>query len=171
MKEGFKMFKIFKKKSSNNISLFSPAEGELIPITAVSDKVFSGKLLGDGYAVIPTDGEIYSPIKGEIVSIFPSKHAITLKNTVGLEVILHMGVDTVDLKGIPFEISVKEGQKVKQTTKLASINLKYLKENKKSNEIIVALTNLAELSGEISSISKKNVEASSLIGTIEILSL
>lgn len=162
------MFNFFKKNNSNDITLYSPAEGELISITEVPDEVFSTKLMGDGYAVKPIEGTIYSPIEGEIASIFPTKHAVTIKNEAGLEVILHMGIDTVELKGIPFEIHVEQGEKINRNTRIASVDLEYLKKHNKPDDIIVALTNLEDISGSITNISKGNVEASTVIGTIKI---
>ena len=68
-------------------------------------------MMGDGYAVVPENGEIYAPIEGEVLSVFQTKHAIGLKMTNGLEILLHMGIDTVELNGAPFTIKVKEGDR------------------------------------------------------------
>lgn len=125
--------------------------------------------MGDGFAVKPIEGTIYSPIKGEIASIFPTKHAVTIKNEAGLEVILHMGIDTVELKGIPFEIYVQEGQTVDQHTKIAKIDLNYLKEKGKSSDIIVVLTNLTDISSLLNIKKRTMVDYSSIVGKIEVL--
>ncbi|MFS0931033.1 PTS glucose transporter subunit IIA [Enterococcus casseliflavus] len=163
------MFNFLKKKKPNDITLYSPAEGELISITEVPDEVFSTKLMGDGYAVKPLEGTIYSPIEGEIANIFPTKHAVTIKNKSGVAVILHMGVDTVSLKGIPFEIYVQEGQMVDQHTKIAKIDLNYLKEKGKPSDIIVVLTNLADISSLLNIKKRAMVSYSSIVGKIESL--
>ena len=91
----------------------APANGEMIPIDKVEDDVFSQKMMGEGFAVVPENGEIASPVSGTIVSVFPTKHAIGIKTDDDIEVLLHMGIDTVDLGGEAFEIKVREGEKVK----------------------------------------------------------
>ena len=85
------------------------ANGEVMPITEVNDPVFSGKMMGDGYAVKPADGKIVSPVAGQVKSLFPTKHAIGLETATGMEVLVHMGIDTVSLEGKPFTLMVKEG--------------------------------------------------------------
>lgn len=134
------MFGFLKKKNTDQ--LYAVATGELVSIDKVSDPVFSQKMMGDGYAVIPTSGEIHAPIEGKVLSIFPTKHAIGLKMDSGLEILLHMGVDTVDLDGVPFEINVKEGDKVKADTVVATVDLSALEAAGKSQEMIVVITNM-----------------------------
>ncbi|MGC3625441.1 PTS sugar transporter subunit IIA, partial [Enterococcus faecium] len=77
--------------------IYAIANGKLIPITEVSDDVFAEKLMGDGYAVLPENGEIFSPIAGTISNIFPTKHAVGIQTDAGIEVLLLMGINTVDL--------------------------------------------------------------------------
>lgn len=89
--------------------LFAVADGQIKEITEVADPVFSQKMMGDGYAVVPSNEKVYAPITGKVTSIFETQHAIGLLTNEGLEVLVHMGLDTVDLKGIPFKIYVKEG--------------------------------------------------------------
>ena len=81
---------------SKKIELFAPVDGNLKPITEASDDLFASKAMGDGFVVIPTSNSIYSPIKGRVVSVFPTKHAITIKSG-KLEYLLHLGIDTVEL--------------------------------------------------------------------------
>jgi len=159
------MLRMFKPKKLEKIELYNPSNGEVIPIEKVNDEVFSNKMMGDGYAVIPTSSEVYSPLKGEIISVFPTKHAITIKTPEGLEVILHMGVDTVELEGVPFEIYVSEGEIIDRSTKIASMNLSYLEEHGKSNDIIVALTNISNF-GEMELSEVGNTKSSQVIGVI-----
>ena len=108
------MFGFLKKKNEvvENNTMYAVANGTIIPISEVNDPVFSQKMMGDGYAVVPENGEIYAPIEGEVLSVFQTKHAIGLKMTNGLEILLHMGIDTVELNGAPFTIKVKEGDTV-----------------------------------------------------------
>ena len=101
------MFNLFKK---NNTEILSPAEGEIITLEQVQDPVFSSKLLGDGFAIKLKDGRIFSPINGKVVSIFPTKHALGLLDENGLEVLIHIGIDTVSLNGKGFAIFVTEGE-------------------------------------------------------------
>lgn len=124
-------------KSSEPMSLHNPVEGKVIPITEVNDPVFSGKVMGDGFAVQPANGKIFSPFDGIVTSIFPTKHAITIKASNGVEVLLHMGIDTVALQGEGFEILVSENQEVTYKTQLASIDLGVLKKQEKDNTIII----------------------------------
>ncbi len=91
------------KKKSKSVKLNAIASGQLISITAVADDVFAQKMMGDGFAVEPNDGEITAPAAGKIESIADTKHAIMMTTTDGLEIMLHLGLDTVELKGAPFE--------------------------------------------------------------------
>ncbi|MGM0166075.1 PTS system, IIBC component [Enterococcus sp. AZ135] len=119
----------------------APANGELIPIDQVQDDVFSQKMMGEGFAVIPENGEIASPVAGTIVSVFPTKHAIGLRTIDGIEVLLHMGIDTVDLKGEAFEVKVHEGDKVKAGKIIATADLAKIQKAGKMTTMIVVFTN------------------------------
>lgn len=119
----------------------APANGELIPIDQVQDEVFSQKMMGEGFAVVPENGEIAAPITGTIVSVFPTKHAIGIKTEDGIEVLLHMGIDTVDLGGEAFEIKVLEGEKVKAGKVVAIADLAKIQEADKMTTMIVVFTN------------------------------
>ncbi|MGO2082173.1 glucose PTS transporter subunit IIA [Vagococcus sp.] len=124
--------------------LYAVSAGRVIPLAAVCDQVFSQKMMGDGYAVLPTSGEIYSPAKGEIMSIFPTKHALGIKTETGLELLLHMGLDTVQLEGKPFEVLVEEGQKVTPETQLAKVDLEAITKAGKGLDMIVVVTNMSD---------------------------
>lgn len=121
--------------------IVAPANGELIPIDKVEDDVFSQKMMGEGFAVVPENGEIASPITGTIVSVFPTKHAIGIKTDDDIEVLLHMGIDTVDLGGDAFEINVREGEKVKAGKIVASADLATIQKAGKMTTMIVVFTN------------------------------
>lgn len=125
-----------------DLDLYAPVNGQLLPITDVSDQVFSKKMLGDGFAIQPTSNEILSPVAGKVTSIFPTKHAIGLLMENGLEVLVHMGLDTVELKGEPFNILVKDGQTVTAGTPLATMDRQKVSSLGKGTDIIVVLTNL-----------------------------
>ena len=119
----------------------APANGEMIPIDKVEDDVFSQKMMGEGFAVVPENGEIASPVSGTIVSVFPTKHAIGIKTDDDIEVLLHMGIDTVDLGGEAFEIKVREGEKVKSGKVVATADLAKIQKAGKMTTMIVVFTN------------------------------
>ena len=123
------------------VEVYAPAQGTLVVIDQVSDDVFSSKIMGNGFAIQPTENTVYTPIAGEISSIFPTQHALGIMTPTGLEVLLHMGVDTVDLKGEPFTMKVKAGQKVKAGDVIAIMDLAAVKAAGKGTDIFVALTN------------------------------
>lgn len=130
--------------SENNkmtIDFTAPVNGKFKSLVDVDDEVFSKKMMGEGFAIEPTDQHIFSPVEGEVVSIFKTKHAIGLKTKDGLEVLLHMGIDTVDLAGKPFTIKVKEGEKVSPKTELAEVDLEQIKASGKKPTIITVITN------------------------------
>lgn len=119
----------------------APAKGELIHLDKVSDPVFSQKLMGDGFAVNPSADEIVAPIGGVIGTVFPTKHALMITSDHGLEVMLHLGIDTVELKGKPFEVFVSEGDTVKTGQKLATMDLQQIKDSGKDTSIMAIITN------------------------------
>ena len=117
------------------------ADGEVIAISDVKDPVFSQKMMGDGFAVEPENGKIYSPVAGTITSIFPTKHALGLLTDSGLEVLVHIGLDTVSLEGKPFEVHVAEGQKVAAGDLLVTADLEAIKAAGRETSTVVVFTN------------------------------
>ena len=95
------MLGFFKNKSKGKV-ICSPCNGRVVPITEVPDPTFSEKILGDGVAVIPSEGRFYAPADGEVTAVFDTLHAFTMTTTQGVELLLHIGLDTVVLKGAPF---------------------------------------------------------------------
>ncbi len=120
--------------------LFTVATGEVIALTDVNDPVFSQKMMGDGFAVIPATGEVTAPLSGKIVSVFPTKHAIGMQTAEGADVLIHMGLDTVHMSQPAFEILVSEGQEVVAGTTIAQMNLDAIKNEGKETTIIVVFT-------------------------------
>lgn len=110
----------------------SPLKGKVIPLNEVEDKVFSQGLMGEGFAVELTDGEVKAPFTGEVVMTYPTKHAYGLLSDDGIEILIHLGMDTVELNGEGFECLVEKGQRVKQGETIAEVNLDYVKEHGKS---------------------------------------
>ena len=133
------MFNIFKKRG---FTVAAACDGKLMPITDVKDEVFSQKMLGDGYAIKPTDGKIYSPVAGTVTTVFPTKHAIGITTDNNLEILVHLGIDTVELKGEPFEVAVKQGDTVKQDDYLASMNTELITAENYDDRVIVVYTNM-----------------------------
>ena len=117
------------------------ADGQVIDLADVKDPVFSQKMMGDGFAVEPENGKIYSPVSGTVTSVFPSKHAIGLVTDNGLEVLVHIGLETVSLEGKPFEVHVSEGQKVAAGDLLVTADLEAIKEAGRETSTIVVFTN------------------------------
>lgn len=120
----------------------SPITGEIKPISEVPDAVFSEKMMGDGFAIIPEDGTIVSPVDGTIVNFFPTKHAIGIESDTGLEVLIHVGIDTVKLEGNGFEALIAQGDKVKAGQPLLQVDLDYVKNNATSIITPIVFTNL-----------------------------
>lgn len=125
--------------------VLSIADGEVKPITAVKDPVFSSKMMGDGFAVEPENGNVYAPVSGIVTSVFPTKHAFGLLTDSGLEVLVHIGLDTVALNGVPFSVKVAEGQRVQAGDLLVVADLAAISSAGRETTIIVAFTNTAEI--------------------------
>ena len=121
------MFKFFKGKEKGNV-LYAPCKGKVVPLTEVPDPTFSEKLLGDGFAVIPTEGKVYASADAEVTMVFDTLHAITLTSSQGTEILIHIGLDTVTLKGAPFTAHVAAGDKVKKGDLLMDVDLDKIKE-------------------------------------------
>ncbi len=119
----------------------SVADGEVINIEDVKDPVFSQKMMGDGFAVEPENGHIVSPVAGKVTSVFPTKHALGLVTENGLEVLVHIGLDTVSLEGKPFEVKVTEGQTVAAGDLLVEADLDAIREAGRETSTIVVFTN------------------------------
>lgn len=123
-----KVFSLDKAKEPQEI-IDSPLEGTIIPLTDVPDPVFSGKMMGDGFAINPTDGVVVSPVDGIITHIAETKHAIGIKTKKGTTMIIHFGLDTVNLEGKGFRVFVELEQKVKRGDKILEADMDVLKAN------------------------------------------
>ena len=154
------------KNIAENIhKLYSPFQGVLKPITEAPDEAFASKAMGDGYLVMPENGTVVAPEDGEVMFVFPSKHAIGLKAADGTEYLLHIGVDTVKLNGEGFTVFVSDGQKIKKGEKLMEFDPSYIREHAVSDACIVIFTGLTE--GESLSLEgEKQVKRLELIGQI-----
>jgi len=122
------MFGFLKKKVKE---IKSPADGEIIDIESVNDEVFSQKMVGDGVAIIPTSSKFTAPIDGVVSKIFPTNHAYSIKGKKALEVMVHIGLDTVTLEGRGFTRIAQEGDEVKAGDLIIEVDLAYIKEHAK----------------------------------------
>jgi glucose PTS system EIICBA or EIICB component len=134
----------------------APMTGKLIPLTEVKDAVFSQKMMGDGFAIEPTQGTVVSPVDGVVIHLFPTKHAIALRSQLGREILLHVGIDTVHLQGKGFTALVQEGESVSRGQKLLEVDLDLLRAKVPSLVTPVVFTNLQ--AGESVQLLKQEVE-------------
>lgn len=129
---------------SEKIAVYSVADGNVQPITEAPDDVFSQKMMGDGYVITPSSDRIVSPVSGSITSIFPTKHAIGIQTEDGIDVLVHMGIDTVELNGQGFELFVEEGQTLKAGDELAQMDREAISKSGKETAVLVVFTNLTD---------------------------
>lgn len=127
--------------------VFAPIDGHSIDLSEVNDQVFSTKMMGDGAAIVPTDGTIYAPVDGEITVAYETKHAYGIKSADGAEVLIHVGIDTVNLKGEHFTSNVTQGQKIKKGDILGTADLKAIQEAGYDTTVMVIITNTMNYEG------------------------
>ncbi|MEC1435924.1 glucose-specific PTS transporter subunit IIBC [Bacillus spizizenii] len=132
------------QKPASGETFIYPLKGETVSLTDVPDQVFSEKMMGEGFAIDPSEGKVVAPADGEIVSIFPTKHAIGFMSAGGTEILIHVGIDTVKLSGEGFEAHVTSGQAVKQGELLLTFDLDYIKQHAASAVTPVIFTNVSE---------------------------
>lgn len=126
---------------SKKIELVAPLSGELIDIEKVEDITFAQKMLGDGVAIVPVNGTLVAPADGKIIQVFHTKHAIGI-DVNGLELLIHVGMNTVDLQGEGFDVKVKEGDKVKKGDTILEVDLPLLREKGYPVETPIVITNM-----------------------------
>lgn len=135
---------LFNKKNKNSISddvIYAPVDGELIDLSKVDDDIFANKVMGDGFAIEPSSSLFYSPISGVVETAFPTGHAFGIRRNDGVEVLIHIGIDTVSLKGKGFFSKIKQGDRIKATDILAEVDLDLLKKEGFSTTTMVIMTN------------------------------
>ncbi|UOQ83731.1 PTS sugar transporter subunit IIA [Gracilibacillus salinarum] len=139
------MFKNLFGKKETSETLLAPITGKLVNMEDVPDEMFSKKLLGDGLAIEPTEGTVVAPVDGEVVQLSDTKHAVGIQSKNGLELLIHIGLETVALKGEGFEAHVSQGAKVKAGDKLVTFDLPFI--NEKADSIIspIVITNFVEV--------------------------
>lgn len=130
-------------------NLLAPISGEVINLSGVDDPVFAQKTLGEGFAVKPEKTQFVSPVTGKIMMVADTKHAIGFKTATGMEVLIHLGIDTVELEGKPFSVEVAAGDEVEAGQKIGTMDLAAIKAAGKDDEVVVAVTNTAEILSSI----------------------
>ncbi|WP_137625979.1 PTS sugar transporter subunit IIA [Lactiplantibacillus pingfangensis] len=154
----------FKKKVKHE-TLGAIASGQLMAITAVADQVFSQKMMGDGVAIEPTADQIVAPADGEITMIADTKHAIMMTTTEGLELMLHLGLDTVELQGKPFTVAVKVGDHVEAGAPLATMDLAAVKAAGKGTTVMTVVTNM-DLVEQVDKVPDQAVQTGATVATV-----
>ncbi|ALS77252.1 PTS glucose transporter subunit IICBA [Planococcus kocurii] len=153
--------------SATPLEFNSPITGELLPISEVPDQVFSGKMVGDGFAIKPTEGKVFSPVNGKVVTVFPTKHAIGIAADNGTEILIHIGIDTVHLKGEGFTSHIEQGDLVEQGQLLMEMDLDYIAEHAASIVTPIVFTNLEE--GQSIKLLKSGAVTAKDTGIMEII--
>lgn len=137
------MFKNLFKKSAEQkgLELYAPLNGEIVPLENVPDPVFGEKMMGEGIAIMPSEGKVVSPVEGKIVQIPETKHAVGIEATDGTEILIHVGLETVALKGEGFTVNVSVGDQVSVGDSLIEFDLDYVKENASNSITPMVITN------------------------------
>lgn len=129
-----------KKEVKREEDVIAPLTGTVCQLEEVPDPVFAEKMMGEGIAIDPSDGMVVAPFDGEVIQVFPTKHAIGLKGETGLELLIHIGLETVSLDGEGFETFVRQGDRVKRGDKLISFNMDIIEEKASSTITPIIMT-------------------------------
>ena len=149
----------FSKKSGR---LLAPTDGKLLPLSAVADEAFSSGILGVGFAIEPTAGTLYAPASGRIESIAESKHAYTIQTADGLDLLVHVGIDTVSLHGDGFLPMTREGEGIRAGEVLARFDPERIRTQGYAATVVVVVTNREQLAGFSLSESKSTLGGESV---------
>ncbi len=149
------------------LQVFAPVDGEVIDITKVKDDVFSQKLLGDGFAIKPENGNFVAPFKGKLVTVFPTGHAYGIRHKSGVEVLIHIGFDTVELKGEGFDMLVKQGGKVKLGSPLVNADLEVISKKAPSTDTPIVFSPDSMKDRKLTIVKQGKVKQGELIAEIE----
>lgn len=133
----------FKKKKERVLT--APTDGEIISIEKIGDEIFAKKILGEGFGVVPRNGCVHSPVCGVVTDVTETLHAYCIKTDDGAEVLVHIGIDTVELRGEGFSANVRAGDRVEKGTCLAEVDLDLLKARGICSTVVVVITNSDEI--------------------------
>ena len=150
-------------KKKNVGTVYSPCVGQVVNLSEVPDAVFSEKMLGDGACIVPESNEFFSPVDGEIVQVFDTRHAYSIRSSDGLEILVHIGLNTVELKGEGFTALVKDGDKIKKGDKIAQVNLEHVQDMGYQLYTPILITNMSEV--KKINVTQKKVEAKDALFT------
>ncbi|MDC7124303.1 MAG: PTS glucose transporter subunit IIA [Spirochaetales bacterium] len=145
------------------INILSPVEGEIVPLDSISDPAFSTGIMGLGAAIVPSADKVFSPVSGVVDTVFETLHAIGLKSDDGLDILIHVGQNTVELKGKCFKCYVKEGQRIEAGDPLLKFNLKKIKKLGYDITTPITITNSDEYSEILPVVSGRSVIGEPLI--------
>lgn len=158
------VFGLFGTKKQETITILSPMTGEVKEISAVPDPVFAEKMMGDGFCVEPADGKVLAPVDGELVNLFPTKHAVGIRTPEGLEILVHVGIETVGLDGEGFTAHVEQGATVKAGQLLLEVDLAQIRDKVPSVITPVVFTTLGEKPWNL--VKKGHVQAGEAVAEI-----
>jgi PTS system glucose-specific IIA component len=139
IKGGLNMFNVF--SSTNQVEILAPLTGEVIDLSDVPDEVFAAKTVGDGIAIKPTNDKLLAPVDGVVKQLFPTKHALGIETEEGVEVLIHIVINTVELKGEGFEKLVNKGDKINSGDELIQFDLEFIEDNATSIITPIVITN------------------------------
>ena len=159
------MFKLFSKKEENTNDFAAVVSGKIIPLTAVNDDVFSKGMMGTGVAIVPDDDVIVAPCDGEVTMLFPTMHAFGMKNEDGVEILVHIGIDTVKIDGKGFTKKVSDGDKVHAGDILVEADLEEIKNAGYQTTTMMILTNTDEF-GNVTKAEPAEVKTTSKVMTL-----
>lgn len=148
------------------MQIYSPIDGMIKPLEEVNDVAFAQKMLGEGAAIVATTHVIQAPVTGTISAMFPTHHAIGITSDEGLEVLIHIGIDTVELEGKGFTAYVKQGQHVNAGDALLYVDFDYIKKSGYEGDVIVLISNSAAYS-HIQVTTKKEITSKDIVITVE----
>ncbi|WP_186670959.1 PTS glucose transporter subunit IIA [Sporosarcina sp. BP05] len=154
--------KLFKKRK---LEIYAPVNGQIVPLDQVPDPVFSEKMMGEGIAIMPDNGNIHAPVEGTVVLVSDTKHAIGLRSNDGTEILIHIGLETVALKGEGFTVLVAAGDKVSVGQSLIEVDWDYIREHAKSIITPIVITNSAERNVQLE-VTKEGIMGETVLMTI-----
>ncbi len=154
--------KLFKKRK---LQIYAPVNGEIVSLEQVPDPVFSQKMMGEGIAIMPEKGNIHAPVEGTVVLVSDTKHAVGLRSDDGTEILIHIGLETVALKGEGFTVLVAAGDKVSMGQALIEVDWDYIREHAKSIITPIVITNSAERNVQLE-ITKEGIMGETVLMTI-----
>lgn len=160
------LFKNNDAPADNGTTVLAPVSGTIKPIDQVPDETFASKLLGDGFAVVPSENTVLAPVTGTVTTVANAKHAVGITTEGGVEVLIHIGVDTVEMNGAPFTTHVEANQKVEAGTPIVDADFAAITADGKATDVIVVFTNPDKIE-QLAITATGNVAAASPVGTMK----